>query len=102
MKKIFRSDFPIELTILLVILTILLAFIIVPFLLIVGICRLVRFLVPGHSHDGLCPHEEPSRQDRAVRDDGRDEGSASAGETETIDCEVISSRTFDENGQEIR
>ena len=100
MKKNIRSDFPIELNVLLVILTIVLAFIIVPFLLSVGFCRLVRFLVPGPSQEGLRPHEVPRHQDRTVADDGKDRGSASS--DETIDCEVISSRTFDENGREIR
>ena len=95
MKSIIRSDIPIELTVLLVILTIVLAFIIVPFLLVVGFCRLVRFFIPDSS-DGL----RPSGKGRTAPHAG--DGETAASSDDTIDCEVISSRTLDENGQEIR
>lgn len=93
--KSTRSDIPIELTVLLVILTIVLAFIIVPFLLVVGFCRLVRFFV-SDSSDGL----RPRGKDRTTPHAG--DGKTAASSDDTIDCEVISSRTLDENGQEIR
>lgn len=93
--KSIRSDIPIELTVLLVILTIVLAFIIVPFLLVVGFCRMVRFFIPDSS-DGL----HPGGKDRTAPHAG--DGETAASSDETIDCEVISSRTLNENGQEIR
>ena len=72
-----------------------LAFIIVPFLLVVGFCRLVRFFV-SDSSDGL----RPRGKDRTTPHAG--DGETAASSDDTIDCEVISSRTLNENGQEIR
>ena len=107
--KIIRSDIPIELTVLLVILTILLAFILIPFLFVIGLCWVVRRIITGASSDGLIPREKvrrrtpfcegPDHHARAEQNMGNT-GDASS-DADTIDCEVISSRTFDENGQEI-
>ena len=98
--KIIRSDMPIEVTILLILLTILLAIVVIPLLLVIGVCWLVRRIVTGVSSDGLRPGGNGYRSDRTDEDDEGPASSASG--DDTIDCEVISARTFDENGQEIR
>ena len=104
--KFFHTNLPIGMTILLVLLTILLSFILVPFLLVVVFCWFVRVILSGFSplnhyrsgkdcspsriYDGLSEQKQPGN------------GNSSAPNDETIDCEVLSARTFDENGQEIR
>ena len=99
--KLFRSDLPIELTVLMVILTVIFAiFFAIPFLLFVGFIWIVRRILAGRT-----PFERYLREDpRAKRHDGDADGygMASGPADDTIDCEVISARTFDENGQEIR
>ena len=88
-------------TIVLVFLTIVLAIIVIPFLIIVAICCLFSYIIMGLSSifffnrarhsDSIC--EEPHRQappqdsipDSAARDDA-------------IECEVISARTVENEG----
>ena len=97
--KLFRTNQPIGMTILLVFLTILLAFILVPFILIVLACWLVRHLIPGAGSRRSSLREQWEARNSAAQDDG---GETAAVSGDTIDCEVISARTLDENGQEIR
>ena len=106
--KIVRTNLPPPVAVLLVLLAVafvvILAVFIIPVLIIIGFCWLVFSAVTGTSpadpfrrwkerhrkrfYEG--PQEaEPPRGRSASRDD-------------TIECEVISARTLDENGQEIR
>ena len=94
-----RTNQPIGMTILLVFLTILLAFILVPFILIVVACWLGRHLFPGAGSRRSSLRKQWEAQNSAVQDDGQETAAPS---DDTIDCEVISARTLDENGQEIR
>ena len=100
--KFFRTDVPIEIIILLAILTVLFAIVVIPFLLIIGFIWLVRRLLAGPAptgrHPGNAYRTNPHPHDDAIHGDGGASGSAD----ETIECEVISARSFDENGQESR
>ena len=107
--KLFHMNLPIGMTILLVILTILLSFILVPFLLVVVFCWFIRFILSGFSPlEHYYSNEKARRQVRICggpdeQDPSRtDEVGSSASGDDTIECEVLSARTFDENGQEIR
>ena len=86
-------------TIVLVLLTIALAIIVIPFLIIVAICCLFSYIVMGISsiflfnrrsgcRDGF--REEPNRTPRV-------DSAAGAGD-DTIECEVISARTVEHEG----
>ena len=86
-------------TIVLVFLTIVLAIIVIPFLIIVAVCCLFSYIVMGLSSvffsggradrcDSI--HEGPYRQDPS-----QDSISDSVGRDETIECEVISARTVE-------
>lgn len=107
--QIFRTNLTPGMTVLLVILAILFAAIIIPLMLIGGFCWLVCNAVTGSSPLELYLRRKARRrssiyegsfeQDNATQDDVRE---TSASNDDTIDCEVISARTFDENGQEIR
>ena len=107
--QIFRTNLTPGMIVLLVILAVLFAFIVVPVLIIAGFCWLVCTAVMGSSPLELYlrrkarrrsnVYEGPFAQDNAGQDDIRE--TAVSGD-DTIDCEVISARTFDENGQEIR
>ena len=107
--QILRTNLTPGMTVLLVILAILFAFIVVPVLLIIGFCWLVCNALTGSSPLELYLrrkarrrsniYEGPYTQDDAGQEDVRE---TSASNDDTIDCEVISARTFDENGQEIR
>ena len=106
--KFIRSNLPLGLTVLLVILTILLAFIAVPFLIVVVICWLVRCLLTGCSPSAVFSDRKDRRRSRIYEgpfrqeQPGRDEGEQPASGDDTIECEILSARTFDENGREIR
>ena len=101
--KIFRSDIPIELTILLVILTIFFAiFFAIPFLLVVGFIWIVRRIIAGPSPLERYLREDPRTKSQTDDDTPNPGNMASGSGDETIECEVISARTLDENGQEIR
>ena len=93
--------------VLLVILAILFAFIIVPILIIGGFCWLVCQAVTGSSPAELYLRNKARRHARNYEGPferetpPQDENSASADGDDTIECEVISARTLDENGHEI-
>ncbi len=102
--QIFRTNLTPGMTVLLVVLAVLFAFIVVPLLLIGGFCWLVCNAVTGSSPLELYLRRKARRQpsfhqDGFEQDDVR--GTAASND-DTIECEVISARTFDENGQEIR
>jgi hypothetical protein len=100
--KIFRTDLPIEIIILLAILTVLFAIAVIPLLVIIGFIWLVRRVLAGPAlvgrHPGEAARANPHSPDDAVHGNG---GASGSGD-DSIECEVISARTFDENGQEIR
>ena len=103
-----RTNLTPGMIVLLVILGIVFAAVVVPVLLIAGFFWLVCTAVTGssplalylrhkaHRRSGI--YGEPFEQDSAPEDDGE----PSAANDDTIECEVISARTIDENGQEIR
>ena len=107
--QILRTNLTPGMIVLLVILAILFAFIVVPVLLIAGFCWLVCNAVTGCSPLELYlrrkarrrsnVYEGPFAQDNTGQDDVHETAASS---DDTIECEVISARTFDENGQEIR
>ena len=107
--QFIRTNLSPGMTVLLVILAVLFAFIVVPVLLIIGFVWLVCNAVTGSSPLELYLrrkarrrsdiYEGPFAQDDARQDDVRE--TAASGD-DTIECEVISARTLDENGQEIR
>ena len=107
--QFIRTNLTPGMTALLVILAILFAFIVVPVLLIMGFVWLVCNAVTGSSPLELYLRRKARRRsniyegayerDPGSKDDVRE--TAASGD-DTIDCEVISARTFDENGQEIR
>ena len=101
--KIFNTEISLGLTILLVLLTILFFFIVVPFMIVVGICCLFNYIFTGRTP------AETYRQNKADRHDRIYEGPADhapqdnvSATDETIECEVISARTLDENDREAR
>ena len=94
--------------VLLVILAILFAFIIVPILLVGGFCWLVCQAVTGSSPAELYIRNKARRHSRNYeapfeRHDSppQDRHASSADGDDTIECEVMSARTLDENGREI-
>ena len=101
--KFTRTNLPIGMTILLALLTVVLAVIVVPFLLVVVVCWLARGISGGFfsafSSDRKDAPSNIQGRNHAPRDGNADER-ASSGD-DTIECEVISARTIDENGQEI-
>ena len=107
--KFVRANLTPGMIVLLVILAIVFAAVVVPLLLIAGFCWIVCSIVTGSSpleiylrHKARRRsniYEGPFEQDNAGQDDIRE--TAASGD-DTIECEVISARTFDENGQEIR
>ena len=107
--QIFRTNLTPGMTVLLVVLAVLFAFIVVPLLLIGGFVWLVCNAITGSSPLELYlrrkarrrpnVYEGPFARDGFEQDDVRE---ASASNDDTIECEVISARTFDEKGQEIR
>ena len=107
--KFIRTNLSPGVIALLIVLAILFAAIVIPILLIAGFCWVVCSFVTGSTPLELYLrhkarrreriYEEPYAQDSAARDDVRE--TAASGD-DTIECEVISARTFDENGREIR
>ena len=93
--------------VLLVILAILFAFIVVPVLIIGGFCWLLCQAITGRSPAELYIRNRARRHARNYEGPferetpPQDENSASADGDDTIECEVISARTLDENGHEI-
>ena len=102
--KIFSSNNPL-MTIVLVFLTIVLAIIVVPFLIIVAVCCLFSYIVMEISPLVFFNRNRERRRDMTYegpRQDPPQSGTSGKPADDTIECEVISARTFDENGQEIR
>ena len=107
--KFVRANLTPGMIVLLVILAILFAFIVVPVLLIGGFVWIVCNAVTGSSPLELYlrrkarrrsnVYEGPFAQDNTGQDDVHETAASS---DDTIECEVISARTFDENGQELR
>ena len=101
--KIIRTDFSPGIIALLIVL----AIIAIPILIVIGLCWLIFFALTGMSPSPAAffrkrkkrrenIHEGPFRQEAPRRN------APSAANDETIECEVLSARTLDENGQEIR
>lgn len=102
--QIFRTNLTPGMTVLLVVLAILFAAIVIPLLLIGGFVWLVCNAVTGRSPLELYLRRKARRQSSFTGDDFEQDEireTAASGD-DTIECEVISARTFDENGQEIR
>jgi len=97
--QIFRTNLTPGMTILLVVLAILFAAIVIPLLLIAGFVWLVCNAITGSTPLELYLRRKARRRPPFAQDDIRE--TAASGD-DTIECEVISARTFDENGQEIR
>ena len=107
--QIFRTNLTPGMTVLLLVLAVVFAFIVVPILLIAGFCWIVCSAVTGSSPLELYLrhkarrrsniYEGPFEQGNAGQDDVHETAASS---DDTIECEVISARTIDENGQEIR
>jgi hypothetical protein len=105
--KFTRTNLTPGMVVLLILLAVLFAFIVVPLLIIGGFCWLVCQVFTGksplelylrsktHRHDRV--YEGPYRQDPPGSDDDPPRS-----DDDTIECEVLSARTFDEDGQEIR
>ena len=101
--KIFHTEISLGLTILLVLLTIVFFFIVVPFMLVVGICCLFNYIFTGRTPTETYRQNKARRHDRVYEgpEDHMPGGDASAND-DTIECEVISARTVDENDREAR
>ena len=106
--QFIRTNLSPGMIVLLVILAILFAAVVIPVLVIGGFCWYLCSAITGSSPRDLYLrsrdrrrsriHEGPFERGRAADYDS----GASAASDDTIECEVISARTFDENGQEIR
>ena len=106
--QFIRTNLSPGMIVLLVILAILFAAVVIPVLVIGGFCWYLCSVITGSSpreiylrRKARCSsrvYEGPSDRDRAADYDS----GASAASDDTIECEVISARTFDENGREIR
>ena len=104
--KVVRTNLSPGMIVLLVFLAVLFAFIVVPVLL----CLWVYSALTGRSPVDLYlrnksrrrshVYEGPFGRESRTQEDGED--SASGGDDDTIECEVVSARTLDENGQENR
>ena len=109
--KIIRTNLPPALTVLLIVLAvffvIIFAFIVIPVLIIIGFCWLVVYAVTGHAPSPVELYRRNRARRRARNYEGpfeRQDDSGEAGRADgddTIECEVISARTIDENGREI-
>ena len=87
-------------TIVLVFLTIVLAIIVIPFLIIVAVCCLFSYLIMGISPVFFFNRNNARRSDGIYEDQSRqgppqESISGAAGHDDTIECEVISARTVE-------
>lgn len=102
--KIFSPN-SLLMTIVLVILTIGLAVIVVPFLIIVAICCLFSYIVMGISPLIFFNRNKARRHDMTYegpRQDPPRDGASGKPDDDTIECEVISARTVSESPGEDR
>jgi len=108
--KILRTNLSPGMTVLVVLFVVMFAFILIPLVIIFKCCQIVYRMVLGGpaSGSGAFPHDGARRRSRVyggpferARQTEADDVSAS-GDDDAIECEVISARTIDENGQEIR
>ena len=105
--QILRTNLTPGMTVLLVILAILFAFVIIPLLVIGWVCWEVCKAVTGRSPLDLFLRGKNRRRSNIYEGpfdhaQTQDNGGSSASDDDTIECEVISARTFDEDGREIR
>ena len=102
--RFIRTNLTPGMTVLLVVLAILFSLVIVPILLIAGFCWLVCNAITGSSPLELYLRRKAHRRPPFTQDDFEQDEvhETAASNDDTIECEVISARTFDENGQEIR
>ena len=108
--KILRTNLSPGMTVLVVLFVVMFAFILIPLVIIFKCIQIVyrTFFGGPASGSGAFPHDGAQRRSRVygspferTRSAETDDGSAS-GDDDAIECEVISARTLDENGQEIR
>ena len=104
-----RSNLTPGMIALLVFLGILFAVIVIPILFIIGLWYLLVFLFTGRTPSlfGLFRGRKKARRGEDIYDGPFEQDSerhtrSSAINDDTIECEVISAKTLDENGQEIR
>ena len=103
-----RSNLTPGMIVLLVILAILFAFIVIPVLIVIALWYLLLSLFTGGAVSpfgafrGRRARRDGNGHEGPFQQDPRQERRPSAADDDTIECEVISARTFDENGQEIR
>ena len=100
--KIFSSNNPL-MTIVLVFLTIVLAIIVVPFLIIVAVCCLFSYIVMGISPLVFFNRNKERRHDMTYngpRQEPPRDGTSGKPADDTIECEVISARTVSERSGE--
>ena len=89
-------------------LVILLVILLIPILILVGFVYLICWAVLGAAPAlfGLFPKNRGRRRSRVYEGRYRDDGAGNArrndaSDDDAIECEVISTRTLDENGREI-
>jgi len=106
--KILRTNLSPGMTVLAVLFVVMFAFILIPLVIIFKCVQIVYRTFFGGPSSGAFPHDGARRRSRFYgspferdRRTGADDGSAS-GDDDAIECEVISARTIDENGREIR
>jgi hypothetical protein len=103
---ITRTNLTPGMIVLLVLLGILFAVVIVPLIIIAGFCWLICQAVTGRSPLELYLRSKARRHDRIFerpcQDPPGNDDRMPPSADDTIECEVISSRTFDEDGKEIR
>ena len=110
--KIVRTNLPPALTVLLIVLAvffvIFIVTILIPVLIIAGFCWLIVYAVTGRAPSPVEFYRRNKARRRARNYEGPFERQDDSEETDradgddTIECEVISARTIDENGREIR
>ena len=104
--KLIQTAMPPGILFLLIPIAILFVAVMLPIILFVGIFSCIVWVLTGHSPQSLILRTGNRRRSGLRGNPSgrrRPEGaSRRAAEDDTIECEVISARTIDENGQEIR
>lgn len=101
--KIIRTNLSPGMTVLLLILLLPLVFLAVAVLIVVGLLGLVFWAVTGNSPFSIFRKDKARRHGRVFEGQFKRaaDGDSGADGDDTIECEVISARTIDENGREI-